>query len=151
MNQVAHLDRTYFQTPKVVRQSLRPPTMGTPAGEGLASIVTEDNISDTELAYLIDDETLREWAPLSLPERSVRFHRHFPDRIIRPWTLSKIMRKAGIKKKVVQIHKAPQRKTERLEEFDRKLIKLAAEVSDVMLSGGHLVFADESIFNSRDF
>ena len=61
------------------------------------------------------------------------------------------MRKAGIKKKVVQIHKAPQRKTERLEEFDRKLIKLAAEVSDVMLSGGHLVFADESIFNSRDF
>ena len=61
------------------------------------------------------------------------------------------MKKAGITKKKVIVQRQAQRKTERLEEFDRKLIKLAAEVSEVMLSGGHLVFADESIFTARDF
>ena len=104
---MGYLDRIYFQDPKVVRQSIRPPTMGTKPGDGLASLVNESNICDEELSYLLDEDTLREWAPLSLPERCVRFHRRFPDRIIKPWTLSLIMRKAGIKKKVVTIQRAP--------------------------------------------
>ena len=141
----------YFQKPKEERRSLRPPTMGTKPGEGLATLVSENNITDEELQYLLDPDLLREWAPLSLQERCVRFKRRFPDRLLRSWTLRKLMRQAGCKKKKVLVRRAAQRKTQRLEEFEQLIQQLAQQVSAVQKSGGHLVFADETIFNSRNF
>ena len=38
-----------------------------------------------------------------------------------------------------------------MDEFEQQLVKIAKEVRDVLNSGGHLVFADETIFNARDF
>ena len=125
--------------------------MGTPAGAGYATLVNEQNVTHAELEFLLSQDHMRELASLSLPERCVRFHRNFPDRLIRLWTLSMLLRKAGFKKKKVLVQRAPQRKTQRLEEFDRNLVKLASEVHAVQKSGAHLVFADESIFTSRDF
>lgn len=101
LNRVAWLDRTYFSDNEAVRRSIRPPTMNTMPGEGLATVVSEDNVTDSELQYLLDEETLRLWAPLTLPERCVRFHRRFPDRILRPKLLGKLMRQAGCKKKKI--------------------------------------------------
>ena len=77
----------------------------------MATIVREDNITFTELDYLIDSERLHQWAAFSIPERCVMFKRQFPDRILRPWTLRLIMKKAGIKKKKILVRRAAQRAT----------------------------------------
>ena len=151
VSQAAHLDRLNFEPQTTVRRSLRPPTMGTRPGEGYGTMVSEANVTHEELDYLFGDDQIREWAPLSLPERCVRFHRRFPDRLLKPWTLSLLMRKAGFKKKRVCVNKAAQRATQRMEEFDKKLVELATKVDAVQKAGEHLVFADESIFTSRDF
>ena len=81
--------------------------MGTKRGEGLATIVTENNLTEEELVFLLDLDRQRDWAPLSLAERCVRFKRQFPDRLLRDRMLSMIMRKAGFKKKKVLIRRAP--------------------------------------------
>ena len=38
-----------------------------------------------------------------------------------------------------------------MDEFEQQLVKIAKQVRDVMNNGEHLVFADETIFNARDF
>ena len=38
-----------------------------------------------------------------------------------------------------------------MDEFEDRLLKLAARVKEIQAAGGHLVFADESIFNARSF
>ena len=47
--------------------------------------------------------------------------------------------------------KAPNRKSDRQEEFDDKTLLLDEDVSRILQAGGHLVFCDESIFTSRGF
>ena len=65
--------------------------------------------------------------------------------------MSKIMRRAGMKKKTVRVSNAPQRKTLRITEMEDKILKLQKEVHAVQESGEHLVFIDECVFKSRDF
>ena len=59
INRVAWLDRAYFCDKETVRRSLRPPTMNTRPGDGHATLVSEDNVSEEELHFLLDEETLR--------------------------------------------------------------------------------------------
>ena len=87
--------------------------------------MTECNITDNELLFLIDPESLRELAPCSLKERASKFSLRFPGRVIQPWTISSIMRKAGIRKKAIIIRKQAARLDARKEEFAEKIVKLA--------------------------
>lgn len=79
--------------------------------------VTERNIRDEELEFIIGQESLRKLSPYSLPERVQLFSQRFPDREIKPWTLRAIMLKAGIRKKTVITRNAPARAEERVQEF----------------------------------
>ena len=113
--------------------------------------MTERNITPEEFDYLTSTENLQAWAHLPLLARCIMFHRKFPDRWIRRQTLGTIMRKAGLRKKRVTVRNVPQRKTQRIEEFEDKTIKLDDFVKQIQEQKGHLVFADECIFKARGF
>ena len=57
-----------------------------------ASQVTCANITEEEVAFITDRQTLREWAPLSLFVRCSMFHRRFPNRRISSQVLTKVMK-----------------------------------------------------------
>ena len=88
--------------------------------------MTEANLKLEEFNFLTCAENLQKWAHIPLLGRCVLFHRQFPERWVSRWTLSKIMRKAGIKKKTVVIRNLPQRRTMRIEEFENKTLALQA-------------------------
>ena len=113
--------------------------------------VTEDNLTDEEALFLLSEETLQAWGPYSLPMRCIMFHRRFTDKRIKPWVLRKIMFKAGIRKKKVNVLNAPRRKTARLDEFEAKITRLDDQVFELLEGGKHLIFCDECIFKARGF
>ena len=116
-----------------------------------ASRVTTSNITDEEVEFLTNRNTIREWAPYSLIVRCGLFHRRFPDRRISARTLRKVMLEMGFKKKIIKVVNAPQRKSDRLEEFENKILELDETVSRILEQGGHLVFCDECVFTARGF
>ena len=61
------------------------------------------------------------------------------------------MRKAGLKRKKVVIRNIPARRTQRISEFEEKIIALDDEVQAIAKSGEHLVFVDEAIFSARSY
>ena len=116
-----------------------------------ASLVTMATITDEELNFLTSKTTIREWAPYSLMVRCNLFHRRFPDRRISASTLRKVMIGMGFKMKIIKVINAPQRKSDRLQEFEEKILELDQIVTRVLEQGGHLVFCDECIFTARGF
>ena len=73
--------------------------------------VTEGNIRDEELEFIVGQESLRVLSPYTIPERVRLFSQQFPDREMKPWTFRAIMRKAGLRKKAVLTRNAPARAT----------------------------------------
>ena len=57
----------------------------------------------------------------------------------------------GFRKKVIKIVNAPRRKSDRLEEFENKVLELDEIVTRILETGGHLVFCDECVFTARGF
>jgi len=51
----------------------------------------------------------------------------------------------------VVVDRAPQRKTQRQDEFDKAVLALDVRIKEIIAKGGHLIFADESIFAARGF
>lgn len=115
------------------------------------SLVTCKNITPEEISFLTDSQTLREWAPLSILVRCGMFHRKFPDRRISAKVLNKVMSQCGLKKKKIKVINVPQRKSDRKEEFEDKILQLDTTVKRIQEQGGHLVFCDECIFTARGF
>ena len=108
-------------------------------------------MTDGELEYLLSADTLRAWAPYSLAWRCTLFHRQFPDRWIDRFTLGQLYRNAGIKKKAIVVRRVPERRTQRLQEFEDRVLELHEHVQSIVARGGHLVFIDESVFTARSF
>jgi hypothetical protein len=133
----------------VKRLSLQPPKLNAPPSKGAK--VTLRTITDQEIEYLTSPETLRAWAPYSLSWRCTMFHRRYPDRWLAPHVLAQLYRNAGIRKKTVNIRRVAQRRTQRLDEFENKVIELHEQVQSILAAGGHLVYLDESTFTSRAF
>ena len=148
---VSYLHGLYFNQvdQALKRLSLQPPKLNARPSEGAK--VTLQNIRDEEIEFLTSSETLRAWAPYSLQWRCTLFHRRYPDRWLAPWTLSQLYRNAGIKKKSILTRRAPQRKTQRLEEFEDKVLQLHRQVQEIQAAEGHLVFIDESTFTARAY
>ena len=71
------------------RQSIDAPTFF--ARPGKRAKVTNWSITAEEFEFITSTETLRNWAPYSMQQRCVMFHRQFPNRQIRPQIMRKIM------------------------------------------------------------
>ena len=148
---VTYLLNRYFKPkdPALKRFSIQPPKYNTRPSKGAK--VTPRTITDEEIAFLTNSDNLRAWAPYSLAWRCTLFHRQFPDRWLDRFTLGQLYRNAGIKKKAIAVRRAPQRKTQRLQEFEDRILELHEQVERIVSTGGHLVFIDESIFTSQGF
>ena len=79
------------------------------------------------------------------------FHRQYPERRIKPGTMLKVMKQAGLRLKKIEVSNIPAKKEQRVQEFEDKTVDLDKKLHDIIASGGHLVFLDECIFKSRDF
>ena len=149
-SQVAYIEKAYFQADrKPARQSLFVPKYR-PKPKGRAR-VTEANLTPEEAEFLLGSENQQAWAHVPLLGRCILFHRRFPERWLGRVTLGRIMRKAGLRKKVVRVRNAPQRSTQRLEEFEDRTVALDDFVKGIQAKQGHLVFADEAVFTARGF
>ena len=61
------------------------------------------------------------------------------------------MRKAGFKRKKVVINNVPARRTQRISEFEKKIVALDEQVQAILKTDEHLVFVDEAVFSARSY
>ena len=52
------------------------------------------------------------------------FHRQYPERRIKPGTMLKVMKQAGLKLKKIEVSNIPAKKEQRVEEFETKTVNL---------------------------
>ena len=98
------------------------------------------------LAFLLSDATLEAWAPLTLAQRAVLFHRRFPEVTITARYLGQLYRQHRIKRKVVRFVKSyPAKRAHRME---AQLIMMRSEVRLALELGCRLVFVDECMFTT---
>ena len=91
------------------RVSIQPPKLN-PKELHVSERVTLERITEEERNYICNQDTLHEQAHLSLKDRSKLFHRQFPNRVIRPWEYSRVMKWNGIRQKKVKTKNMPQKK-----------------------------------------
>ena len=65
------------------------------------------DLQQAHVDYLCAESTLKSWVSRSIQERSVLFHRRFPDKFIKPWRLRFIYKQNLIKPKAINIAKMP--------------------------------------------
>ena len=61
------------------------------------------------------------------------------------------MIQAGLSIKKVRVVNIPQRRSQRLEEFDHKILELHEKMTQLESEGKHIVYIDECIFKARGF
>ena len=113
--------------------------------------VTVNNVTEDEMLFLCDSETLRRQASMSLQQRCIMFHRQFPMRRISHKVIRTIYRWFGVTKKKVEVTAVPNRFVERTGEFQQDTVSVDNTTDRILKSGGHLVYVDEAIFKQRDF
>ena len=79
-------------------------------------------LEDEHLRFLTSKETLTAWATKSLIQRTVLFHRSYPDKFIKVWRLREVYRQNGIKNKSILVRKMP------LKARDGRYIPLVVEM-----------------------
>ena len=90
-------------------------------------------------------------APYSLSMRCTLFHRKFPARRIKLEVLRKILRQAGIKRKVVVTKRVAARKEERVDQFREMTITLASKIEAAVTGPRHLLWIDEAVFTAQGY
>ena len=61
---------------------------------------------------------------LNISQRCVMFHRNFPSRRIKPGVMLKVMKRAGLRLKKIEVSNIPAKKEQRVEEFETKTVNL---------------------------
>ena len=134
------LDRKYFTQHQQQRKNPEPETK-----------VTVRNVTEDEMLFLTDQDTLYSQATMSLERRCVMFHRQFPWRRIKPGVLRKIYSQFGITRKKVEVSCVPNRMEARMHEFANTTVELDNKIDEILKAGHHLVYIDEAVFKQRDF
>ena len=109
----------------------------------------KSKLTETHLRFLLESDTLKAWAHLSLKQRVVMFHRQFPELSISSSLLQRTYKKHGIKFKYIKRGKKSldYASLETRAMFDKmyQLVKL------VQLYEWKLVFVDEAVFSFNTF
>jgi hypothetical protein len=105
-------------------------------------------LTPAHMAYVLADATMELWVGLSLKERCRWFSNRFPDAEITSYTLRKIYKLNGIKKKVISKQKtmpAPEK---------HKMMEQKADVLEKLEEAGSMqlpvVYVDECCFTKKD-
>ena len=91
--------------------------------------------------YIVSNETIIDWAGLSLNERVVRFHRRFPDKRITWYRLRKVYYQHGIKKKKIVRTKIIQK--DLAEKIRKEAIHAKSQLREMIEQGYLIIYVDE--------
>lgn len=101
-------------------------------------------LEEEHLRFLTSQETLIAWATKSLLERTILFHRSYPDKFIKVWRLREVYKQNGIKNKKIFVNKMP------IKARDGRYNPLVAEmqrrVQQAIDSKKKIVWLDETVF-----
>lgn len=106
-------------------------------------------LDDLHLGYILSDATLRDQAHLSLRQRTVMFHRMFPETSISSSTLARIYKSSRVTFKYIKRGKHPIDFTSA--PYKGMLHTLQDEVTSVVQAGVKLIFLDECMFTFNTF
>ena len=130
----------YNQVQHICRAALRP---ARPLdGKWLVRQLGQEHVD-----FLTSLRTLEEWAGLTMKQRTVLFHRRFPDKRIAVTSLRRLYLRHGIRRKKVRLEKTMTQRVRR--DFAQNCQRLLAEVEQARDEGHILVFADEILFTKR--
>ena len=87
---------SYNQVQHICRAALRP--INTPSGDRLVRKLGPEHVQ-----YLTSLHTLEQWSGLTMKQRTVLFHRRFPDKRIAITTLRRLYLRHGIRCKKVRM------------------------------------------------
>ena len=63
----------------------------------------------------------------------------------------KLMKRAGLRLKKIEVANVPTRKEARVEEFEDKTIALDKKLFEILSNNQHVLWLDEAVFKQRDF
>ena len=63
----------------------------------------------------------------------------------------KLMKRAGVRLKKIEICNVPTRKEARVDEFEDKTIALDNKLYEILGNNQHVLWLDEAVFKQRDF
>ena len=152
LEKVKWMVRQHFNKKKelVQRESIQPPKLN-PSKLHRSERVTLATVTQRELNFILDPESMHTQAHLSLAERARLFHRQFPNRVIKPRHYSRILKFNGFKFKKVKTKNKPQKKDKLYQKYANLTIELRDKVNKIVKDGGHLIFADECVFKARGY
>ena len=130
----------YNQVQHICRTALRP--IKTLSGDKLVR-----KLGPEHLKFLTSMHTLEQWSGMTMKQRTVLFHRRFPDKRIAITTLRRLYLWHGIRCKKVRLEKSMTQRVRR--NFAQNCQGLLAEVEQAEREGRILVFADETLFTKR--
>jgi transposase len=97
--------------------------------------------------FLTSLRTLEEWAGLAMKQRTVLFHRRFPDKRIAVTSLRRLYLRHGIRRKKVRLEKTMTLRVR--QNFVQNCRALLASMEQAAREGRILVFLDETLFTKR--
>lgn len=97
------------------------------------------------IGFLTSSQTLQEWAPLSLKERSIMFHRRFPETVASPTTIAKVYRRHKITFK--QIKRGKRHIDFADPYYSHMIADIHQSIKDCRANNIRVVFLDEAIFS----
>ena len=138
---IAHgLGISYNQVQHICRAALRPAK--TPSVDKLVRKLRPEHVE-----FLTSMYTLEQWSGLTMKQRTVFFHRQFPDKRIAVTSLRRLYLRHGIRRKKVRLEKAMTQRVRR--NFEQNCKNLLAEMEQAKCEGRILVFSDETLFTKR--
>ena len=129
-NQVQHICRTTFRPIKTLNS------------EKLLRKLDPEHLN-----FLTSMHTLEQWSGITMKQRTVLFHRRFPDKRIAITTLRRLYLRHGIRCKKVRLEKSMTQRVRR--NFVQNCKDLLAEMEQAEREGRILVFTDETLFTKR--
>jgi len=130
----------YNQVQHICRAALRPERT-------LTSTELVRRLDQEHVNFLTDFRTLELWAGLTMKQRTVLFHRQFPDKRIAVTSLRRLYLRHKIRRKKVRLEKTMTQRVRR--NFAQNCQRLLAELEQAKCDGRLLVFADEILFTKR--
>ena len=99
--------------------------------------------------YLLNEQTLREWAHLSIKQRAKLFHRTFPEAKISPTSLWRFYKRNGIRFKYIQkVKKVIDFQNPEYNAMFKRMTELLSQAKEQKLP---IVFLDEAVFTFNTF
>ena len=106
-------------------------------------------LAKNHIDYLVDEQTLKYWAHLSLKQRAVVFHRQFPELRISASQINRIYKEHGIRFKYIQ-------RVKKVIDFNIPyyrgiLTEVGNRFREATQNGVRIIHADEAVFTFNTF